>query len=300
MDHGPEQLQDQIDAYILNAQISIIRLDIIWTEYPEHKAIREYNPEMETEFFSLFDTYNTLIRELESHREILIQVVSEIHIYNILLLRRRDEWRERDTQRNRPSNPDYIHPFRDDLLLNLAHHIQIYERESHLSPRMGERDIAIYTRMMRIGREDRGDLQANVLDLYDEENRTTSGMPYRTRYYNEIQGILEGQRVQLGLQDVPNVPVVLPREIRPIRQPLRPPQPIHPLRSGRTNSENFACCICAEDDVNPAALDRPHLTTNCNHRYHWNCLRAWVQSRHDEPSCPMCRASIDPGFNFDQ
>jgi len=300
MDQEPGQLQDQIDDYILHAQISIIRLDIIWTEYPEYRAIGEYNPEMETEFLSLFETYNTLIHELESHSEILIQVVSEIQIYNILLSRRRDEWHERDTQRHWPSNPDYIHPFRDDLLINLAHHIQIYERALRTSPRMGERDVAIYTSMMRIGREDRGDLQANVLDLYDEENRRASGMPLHPRHYNEIQEILERQRVQLGHRDVPDVPIVLPREIRPIRPPLRPHQPINPLRSGRTNSDNFACCICAEDDVNPASLDRPHLTTNCNHRYHWNCLRAWVQSRHDEPSCPMCRASIDPGFNFDQ
>ena len=56
MDSQPVSLAQQIETYIENAQINIVRSDIIWTEYPECHTIGEYNLDMERDFQALFNT----------------------------------------------------------------------------------------------------------------------------------------------------------------------------------------------------------------------------------------------------
>lgn len=291
MDSQPVSLSQQIETYIENAQINIVRSDIIWTEYPEYHTIGEYNPDMGREFEALFNTYTEIITQLQTNRSIPPYLVSQFQIYNILLIRRRDEWHYRYQHRTGPSQPNYIEPFRVDLQDDLMAHLAIYIDAQGSPPLMGERDIRKLPLPPHMGRELRSDYTRQAIPIHDPETRQIANMPVDTRYQHEIDRIIQTQRTTPRLLNAAATPALPP--------PAVVHRNVHSIREGNTDDGNFDCCICLEEDIDPATLDRPHLTTSCNHRYHWNCLRSWISSRSGAPFCPMCKGTITPGYQFD-
>ena len=69
-------------------------------------------------------------------------------------------------------------------------------------------------------------------------------------------------------------------------QDLDLPSPKNP--TGPT-FEQTECCICM---TNIEAGDRVQGLRTCPHRFHWNCVRQWLES--GKLSCPLCRAEVCP------
>jgi translation initiation factor 2B subunit (eIF-2B alpha/beta/delta family) len=53
----------------------------------------------------------------------------------------------------------------------------------------------------------------------------------------------------------------------------------HPLIS-----EVCDCAICLDFDKKTSVI-----TLQCNHRYHWNCLKMWLE---ENLSCPLCKRRL--------
>jgi len=59
------------------------------------------------------------------------------------------------------------------------------------------------------------------------------------------------------------------------------------------------CVICMEqmkENETENKENEPHLTLNCRHAYHKNCLERWIQKQNEhqqESSCPCCRTLIE-------
>ncbi len=45
------------------------------------------------------------------------------------------------------------------------------------------------------------------------------------------------------------------------------------------------CIICMQ-----STLDTEYVLLNCNHLYHYHCIKKWKQKHN---TCPMCRQKID-------
>jgi hypothetical protein len=52
--------------------------------------------------------------------------------------------------------------------------------------------------------------------------------------------------------------------------------------------EPDTCPICLEP-----LRDSPIIITDCQHKFHNQCLQEWILTR--RPTCPLCRAPVDPG-----
>jgi hypothetical protein len=48
------------------------------------------------------------------------------------------------------------------------------------------------------------------------------------------------------------------------------------------------CSICTEDFVENSIT----TTTECNHKFHTDCIRLWCLRHREDTTCPMCRANI--------
>ena len=48
------------------------------------------------------------------------------------------------------------------------------------------------------------------------------------------------------------------------------------------------CSICTEDFVENSIT----TTTECNHKFHTDCIREWCLRHREETTCPMCRVNI--------
>lgn len=71
------------------------------------------------------------------------------------------------------------------------------------------------------------------------------------------------------------------------------------IPSRRTMQEKkeaaFQCPICLEDMINYREKQVCYTsvvvtTMKCHHKFHLNCLTAWLRNKH---TCPLCRCAID-------
>lgn len=49
----------------------------------------------------------------------------------------------------------------------------------------------------------------------------------------------------------------------------------------------FTCNICLE-----GVKDRDPVVTQCGHLYCWPCLYRWLNTRHSDGTCPVCKAGV--------
>lgn len=100
----------------------------------------------------------------------------------------------------------------------------------------------------------------NQLLLEAENKKLIDGMPYRAdrtknRHYEKPKNPLNTQLDHMGEK-----------------------------RGG--NGET--CSICTEDFVENSIT----TTTECNHKFHTDCIRLWCLRHREDTTCPMCRANI--------
>ena len=101
----------------------------------------------------------------------------------------------------------------------------------------------------------------NQLLLEAENKKLIEGMPYRAdrtknRHYEKPKNPLNTQLDHIGEKN----------------------------RGG--NGE--PCSICTEDFVENSIT----TTTECNHKFHTDCIRLWCLRHREDTTCPMCRANI--------
>jgi hypothetical protein len=61
-------------------------------------------------------------------------------------------------------------------------------------------------------------------------------------------------------------------------------------RSKRQRGGNGeTCSICTEDFIENFIT----TTTECNHKFHTDCIRSWCLMNREHTTCPMCRRNID-------
>eukprot|EP01039_Chlorochromonas_danica_P007409 gene7409-8195_t len=53
------------------------------------------------------------------------------------------------------------------------------------------------------------------------------------------------------------------------------------------NDMAFVCNICLE-----GVKDRDPVVTQCGHLYCWPCLYRWLNTRHGDGTCPICKAGV--------
>ncbi len=53
------------------------------------------------------------------------------------------------------------------------------------------------------------------------------------------------------------------------------------------NDMAFVCNICLE-----GVKDKDPVVTQCGHLYCWPCLYRWLNTRHGNSSCPICKAGV--------
>ena len=69
--------------------------------------------------------------------------------------------------------------------------------------------------------------------------------------------------------------------------------PITSYTENTAQSEDLdQCSICLNPFLDESLHER--MTTICNHFFHTNCLKVWLESH---PTCPMCRVMILPTHN---
>ena len=61
------------------------------------------------------------------------------------------------------------------------------------------------------------------------------------------------------------------------------------------HSFNFNCTICLEDFNSKSIVGK----TQCNHVFHYNCLKTWLNQNLLDPKCPNCNSHILPDLNKD-
>lgn len=64
---------------------------------------------------------------------------------------------------------------------------------------------------------------------------------------------------------------------------------INKLKVGEKDKTKITCAICMEEN------NKNILELNCNHRFHVNCIKTWIEREIEEnrnPSCPFCRSNI--------
>lgn len=59
------------------------------------------------------------------------------------------------------------------------------------------------------------------------------------------------------------------------------------INTTNDNDVAFACSICLD-----GVKDKDPVVTQCGHLYCWPCLYRWLQTRHGEGTCPVCKASV--------
>ena len=61
------------------------------------------------------------------------------------------------------------------------------------------------------------------------------------------------------------------------------------------HSVNLNCTICLEDFNSRSIVGK----TQCNHIFHYNCLKTWLNQNLLDPKCPNCNSHILPDLNKD-
>lgn len=56
---------------------------------------------------------------------------------------------------------------------------------------------------------------------------------------------------------------------------------------GSDNDVAFVCNICLE-----GVKDKDPVVTQCGHLYCWPCLYRWLNTRHGDGTCPICKAGV--------
>jgi hypothetical protein len=70
------------------------------------------------------------------------------------------------------------------------------------------------------------------------------------------------------------------------------PNVFHDIINARDSVQDYVhdtCPICFE----PLGLE-PNVITECNHIFHNDCLLGWCRAKGAKPTCPVCRADIQP------
>jgi hypothetical protein len=70
------------------------------------------------------------------------------------------------------------------------------------------------------------------------------------------------------------------------------PNVFHDIINARDSVQDYVhdtCPICFE----PLELE-PNVITECNHIFHNDCLLGWCRAKGANPTCPVCRADIQP------
>ena len=63
----------------------------------------------------------------------------------------------------------------------------------------------------------------------------------------------------------------------------------------KIHSFNLNCTICLEDFNSKSIVGK----TQCNHIFHYNCLKTWLNQNLLDPKCPNCNSHILPDLNKD-
>ena len=86
-----------------------------------------------------------------------------------------------------------------------------------------------------------------------------------------------------------NVEVLLPKRVADAEVV---PNVFHDIINARDSVQDYVhdtCPICFE----PLELE-PNVITECNHIFHNDCLLGWCRAKGANPTCPVCRADIQP------
>ena len=86
-----------------------------------------------------------------------------------------------------------------------------------------------------------------------------------------------------------NVEVLLPKKVAEAEVV---PNVFHDIINARDSVQDYVhdtCPICFE----PLELE-PNVITECNHIFHNDCLLGWCRAKGTNPTCPVCRADIQP------